>query len=92
MPSFDSATKNEIDLMLSLGADPSSIVYAHTIKNPSYIRWAKEKGVQRMTFDNVRELKKVSYHPRPLGQDRDRPLRHGQLAVLVAHLDSADSR
>lgn len=60
---FDCATKNEIDLMLSLGADPSSIVYAHTIKCPSYIRWAKERGVARMTFDNIRELRKVRNIP-----------------------------
>ena len=78
---FDCATKNEIDLMLSLGADPSSIVYAHTIKCPSYLRWAKEKGVHLMTFDNVRELKKVGCHPRPFGSSPDRLLKYGQVVV-----------
>ena len=56
---FDCASKNEIDLMLSLGVDSSRIVYAHTVKCPSYIRHAREKGVNRMTFDSINELEKV---------------------------------
>lgn len=57
---FDCATKREIELVLSLGVSPSRIVYAHTIKNPSYIRYAKYNRVTRMTFDNTAELIKVS--------------------------------
>lgn len=56
---FDCATKKEIALMLYMGVDPSRIIYAHTVKCPSYLRWAKEKGVKRMTFDNIKELEKV---------------------------------
>ena len=57
---FDCATKREIELVLSLGVAPNRIVYAHTIKNPSYIRYAKNNHVARMTFDNTAELIKVS--------------------------------
>ncbi|XP_003740288.2 ornithine decarboxylase 1 [Galendromus occidentalis] len=59
---FDCASKNEMRLLLSLGADPSKIVYAHPIKCPTYIRFAKERGIYRMTFDNERELEKIRDH------------------------------
>ena len=45
--------------MLSLGADPSRIVYAHTCKQGSYIKWAAQNNVSLMTFDNEDELHKT---------------------------------
>ncbi|XP_068605993.1 ornithine decarboxylase-like [Brachionichthys hirsutus] len=61
---FDCASKNEIDLVLSLGATPDDIIYAHTIKPLSHIKYAEAHGVSRMTFDNEEELLKVSLsHP-----------------------------
>ncbi|XP_028966433.1 antizyme inhibitor 2-like [Galendromus occidentalis] len=59
---FDCASRNEIRLVLSLGADPQKIVYAHTIKSPTSIHFAREKGIRRMTFDNVKELQKIKEH------------------------------
>ncbi|KAF4435060.1 ornithine decarboxylase [Fusarium austroafricanum] len=56
---FDCASKNEIEQVLRLGTDPKRIIYAHPCKGPSYIRYAKAVGVQRMTFDNLDELYKV---------------------------------
>ncbi|XP_068605760.1 ornithine decarboxylase-like isoform X1 [Brachionichthys hirsutus] len=61
---FDCASKNEIDLVLSLGVTPDDIIYAHTIKPLSHIKYAEAHGVSRMTFDNEEELLKVSLsHP-----------------------------
>lgn len=56
---FDCATRNEINLVLSMGISPNRIVYAHTVKSPSYLQYAKNNGVARMTFDNSAELDKV---------------------------------
>ncbi|XP_022651362.1 ornithine decarboxylase-like isoform X2 [Varroa destructor] len=56
---FDCATRNEINLVLSMGISPNRIVYAHTVKSPSYLQYAKNNGVARMTFDNSAELDKI---------------------------------
>ncbi|XP_068192494.1 ornithine decarboxylase 1-like [Antennarius striatus] len=61
---FDCASKNEIKLILSLGGTPDDIIYAHTIKPLSHIKYAYAHGINRMTFDNEEELVKVSLnHP-----------------------------
>lgn len=61
---FDCASKNEIDQVLSLGVDPCRIVYANPCKTNSYVRHAREVGVNMTTVDNVQELQKISrYHP-----------------------------
>ncbi|XP_068192456.1 ornithine decarboxylase-like [Antennarius striatus] len=57
---FDCASKGEIKLALSLGVTPDKILYAHTIKPPSHIRYASTQGVNMMTFDNEDELQKIS--------------------------------
>jgi len=57
---FDCATMNEIHLALSIGAAPSDIVFSHPCKPRSHIRYAKEKGVRLMSFDNAVELRKVA--------------------------------
>lgn len=56
---FDCASKTEIQEILSLGVDPSRIVYAHPCKTASYLRYAAHEGVGLMTFDNVEELQKI---------------------------------
>lgn len=62
--SFDCASKHEISEVLPLIRDPRRIVYANTVKHPSYIRYAAEVGVRRMTFDSVDELHKIKEnHP-----------------------------
>jgi len=57
---FDCASKQEISAVLGLGVAPSRIVFAHTIKVASAIKYAKAQGVQRMTFDSAMELNKIA--------------------------------
>ena len=59
---FDCASKSEIDLALDTGIDPSRIIYAQPCKTRSYLRYAQEKGVKQMTFDNADELYKIKAH------------------------------
>lgn len=56
---FDCASKSEIDLALDTGVDPSRIIYAQPCKTKSYLRYAAQRGVKQMTFDNVDELYKI---------------------------------
>lgn len=56
---FDCASQAEIELVLSLGVDPSRIIYAQPCKTKSYIRYAANQGVKLMTFDNADELYKI---------------------------------
>ncbi|XP_042338493.1 ornithine decarboxylase-like, partial [Plectropomus leopardus] len=62
---FDCASKGEIQKILSLGVSPNKIIYAHTTKPMSHLRYACAHGVDVMTFDNEDELLKVSLcHPK----------------------------
>lgn len=56
---FDCASKSEIEQVLNLGVDPSRIIYAQPCKTKSYVRFAAERGVKQMTFDNSDELYKI---------------------------------
>jgi len=56
---FDCASKSEIDQVLNMGIDPNRIIYAQPCKTKSHIRYAAEKNVKQMTFDNADELYKV---------------------------------
>ncbi|XP_031698463.1 ornithine decarboxylase-like, partial [Anarrhichthys ocellatus] len=57
---FDCASKVEIQQMLSLGVTPDKIIYAHTTKPLSHIKYACTHGVDMMTFDSEEELLKIS--------------------------------
>ncbi|XP_061099620.1 ornithine decarboxylase 1-like [Conger conger] len=57
---FDCASKYEMHLMMSLGVDPSRIIYSNTIKQPSNLKYATAHGIQKMTFDNEAELVKIA--------------------------------
>lgn len=59
---FDCASHAEISLVLSLGVDPSRIIYANPCKAASFVRHARDAGVELMTFDNLDELEKVNKH------------------------------
>ncbi|XP_064177634.1 ornithine decarboxylase 1-like [Anguilla rostrata] len=60
---FDCASKNEMQLVQSLGVDPSRIIYANPCKQVSHIKYASAHGVQTMTFDSEAELPKIArYH------------------------------
>jgi len=56
---FDCASKTEIEQVLSLGVDPSRIIYANPCKQQSFIRYSKKQNVKKMTFDNAEELYKI---------------------------------
>ncbi len=61
---FDCASKQEIAKVLSIGVAPSRIIFAHTTKIAHHIQFAKEVGVDLLTFDNEDELHKVKkFHP-----------------------------
>lgn len=56
--------KGEINKVLSLGVDPSRIIYANPAKPISHIRYASELAIDTMTFDNEIELQKIKqFHP-----------------------------
>ena len=56
---FDCASKLEIQTILNMGVDPSRIIYANPCKQALFIRYAAQKEVRMMTFDNVDELYKI---------------------------------
>ena len=61
---FDCASKTEIQRILEITNDPSKIVFAHPCKYSSHLQYAKEVGVNLMTFDCEEELYKIKiYHP-----------------------------
>ena len=51
--------KAEIESVLQTGTSPSSIIYAHPCKPREFVSFAKEVGVEMMTFDNEEELFKI---------------------------------
>lgn len=61
---FDCASKGEIQQVLDMGCEPSSIIFANPCKHPDHLTFAKEHGVSMMTFDNMAELEKIhQYYP-----------------------------
>lgn len=56
---FDCASIGEIQTILNMGIDPSRIIFAHTCKVMSGIKFARDMGVHQMTFDNADELYKI---------------------------------
>lgn len=48
--------------MLDLGIDPARIIYAQPCKTISFVRFAAQRGVKQMTFDNTEELYKIKQH------------------------------
>lgn len=59
---FDVASAAEMDLVLGLGATPSKIIFANTIKSNEDIARAYRRKVKLMTFDNEPELYKIAKH------------------------------
>jgi len=56
---FDCASRAEIKKVLDMGVSESRIIYANPCKQTSHIKFASQKGVEMMTFDNEDELFKV---------------------------------
>eukprot|EP00048_Salpingoeca_helianthica_P014307 m.221058 g.221058 ORF g.221058 m.221058 type:complete len:428 (+) comp15706_c0_seq1:60-1343(+) len=59
---FDCASRAEIEMVLKMGVEPSRIIFAHPAKSISHIKYAREVGVDLMTFDNEIELTKIKEH------------------------------
>ena len=57
---FDCASASEIDMVLQIGCDPTRIVYAHPIKQPSHLGHARDVGVSLTVFDSENELHKIA--------------------------------
>lgn len=60
--SFDCASKAEIEQVMKLGVPASKIIFANPAKSIAHIKFAREVGVDLMTFDNEIELLKVREH------------------------------
>lgn len=56
---FDCASKKELIQVLELGVPPEKIVYAHTVKQISHLKFAADKSVKKLTFDSPNELLKI---------------------------------
>ncbi|KAI9742233.1 MAG: Ornithine decarboxylase [Claussenomyces sp. TS43310] len=56
---FDCASKSEIEQVLEANIEPSRIIYAQPCKTNSYVRYAQDHGVKKMTFDSPDELYKI---------------------------------
>jgi ornithine decarboxylase len=56
---FDCASKGELELVLGLGVQPERIIYANPCKQISGLNYAREHGVNLMTFDSAGELEKI---------------------------------
>lgn len=57
---FDCASEAEIAQALALGLAPDKIVFASAIKFRRDIRYARNHGVRKMTFDSTAELRKIA--------------------------------
>ena len=58
--SFDVASREEMELVLKNGAKAEDIIFAHPIKPPRSLIFARRKGVRLMTFDSEYELDKIN--------------------------------
>lgn len=59
---FDCASKKEIELALSLGANPQKIGFFHPVKSPKDLLYAISNNVNYTSFDNLSELDKIHQH------------------------------
>lgn len=57
---FDAASRGEIELVLSQGADPARVSFGNTIKKAADIRFAHQAGVTIFAADAEEELVKIA--------------------------------
>lgn len=58
--SFDTASRGEIELVLSQGAQPENVSFGNTIKKETDIATAYALGVRLFAFDSEAELEKIA--------------------------------
>ncbi|XP_043462286.1 antizyme inhibitor 2-like [Leptopilina heterotoma] len=56
---FDCASLQEIMQVMECGVTGDRIIFAHPVKFPSHVKYAKKVGIQRMTVDNPNEVHKI---------------------------------
>ena len=56
---FEIASTAELDLLVSLGVEPSKVQYSNPVKARTSIEYAASKGVVWFAFDSVEELRKI---------------------------------
>jgi len=56
---FDCASKAELDEVVNIGVPPEKIIFANPCKGKEHILFAKQVGVEMMTFDSLDELNKI---------------------------------
>ncbi|TDT74987.1 ornithine decarboxylase [Litoreibacter halocynthiae] len=59
---FDAASRGEVELCLSLGADPADISFGNTVKRASDIAFAHAAGITLFAADAEEELEKIAEH------------------------------
>jgi ornithine decarboxylase len=59
---FDAASRAEVALCLSCGAEPADISFGNTVKRASDIAWAHEQGINLFAADSEEELAKLASH------------------------------
>ncbi|NDV00719.1 type III PLP-dependent enzyme [Pseudoroseicyclus tamaricis] len=57
---FDAASKGEVELCLSLGAQPHQVSFGNTVKRARDIAWAHEHGITLFAVDSAEEIEKVA--------------------------------
>ncbi|HVO16828.1 MAG TPA: type III PLP-dependent enzyme [Alphaproteobacteria bacterium] len=57
---FDTASVNEVDMVLATGVGPERISYGNTIKKKADIKAAFDRGVTLYAFDSDAELRKIA--------------------------------
>lgn len=61
---FDCASLEELKQVLRLGIDPERIIFAHTVKQISHLKFAADNQVTKVTADSLEELLKIKkIHP-----------------------------
>lgn len=62
---LDVASQGELQLALTYGIPKEKVVYSHTCKAPSNLRFAKRMGIKLTVFDSGHELIKIKeIHPK----------------------------
>lgn len=59
---FDAASRGEIELVLSQGANPADVSFGNTIKRAADIAYAYSVGVTLFAADAIEELEKIAEH------------------------------
>ena len=59
---FDAASRAEIALCVTQGADPAGISFGNTVKRPADIAWAHGLGIDLFAADSDDELAKIAAH------------------------------